>query len=109
MKRFLIYATTSIFVCLLMFVGCTKGPDRDIKYILFVNHPSLDMIEGDEIQITASPTEQTFNWESLDTDVATVSSTGLVRAINDGVTIIIVTSSGGLSRTIPVNVVKFVP
>ena len=108
MKRFLINASC-IFVFLLMLAGCRKGPDRDNENIIYVTHALLNMIEGDEVQVTASPTDQTFVWESSNPAVATVSSTGVVRAIKDGVTAIIVTSSGGLQRSIPVDVVTFIP
>lgn len=106
--RFLSHAT-SIFVSLLILSGCSKGPDRNTEHILFVTHPELNMIETDEVQVTASPTNQTFTWVSSDPSVATVSSTGLVTAMKDGVCFIDVTSSGGLSRTIPVDVVKLIP
>ena len=107
MNRFLIQAT-GILICFLMFTGCRKGPDRDIEQMIYVTHSSLNMIEGDEIQITASPTDQTFKWESANPDIVTVTSTGLVRAIKDGLSEIIITSNGGLYRTIPVNVEKFI-
>ena len=106
MNRFLIQATC-IFIGLLMFSGCAKGPEREIEHKLFVTHPSLEMVEGQEVQITASPTNQTFTWISTDPAVASVSSTGLVRAIKDGVCLIHVTSSEGLKRTIPVDVEKY--
>ena len=107
MNRFLIQATT-IIIGLLMFTGCSEGPDRDIEYKLFVTHSSLEMIQGEEVQITASPTTQTFTWTSSNSDVATVSSTGLVRAVGDGACLIHVVSSEGLSRAIPVDVEKLI-
>jgi len=93
---------------MLIFAGCADGPDRDIEHRLFVSHPALDMVERDETQIIASPTEHTFTWTSADPTVASVSSTGLVKAIKDGVSIITVVSSGGLRREIPVNVTPYV-
>lgn len=62
------------------------------------------MIEGEELQVTASPTTQSFTWETTDASVATVSSTGLVSAISDGTCLVNITSSEGLSRSIPVDV-----
>jgi len=90
---------------MLMLAGCSEGPDRDIEYKLYVTHPSLEMTVGDEVLVTASPTDHSFTWETTNPDVATVSA-GLVRATGDGVCYINVTSSGGLSRAIPVDVVK---
>ena len=103
MKSFLIQITC-IFACLFMLAGCGKGPDRDIKHEIYVTHPELNMMVGEEWQITASPTDQTFTWESTNPEVASVNATGLVRALKDGVCFINVTSSGGLKRSIPVDV-----
>lgn len=108
--KFLFHAICiTIFVGCLMLTGCAEGPDRNIEHNIFVTHAELNLIEGDEVQITASPTNQTFTWESSNTSVVTVSSTGLVKAIGDGACFIYVTSSEGLERTIPVDVVAFVP
>ena len=102
-NRFLIHATC-IFVSLLILSSCSEGPTRDIEHILFVTHPSLEMIEGESVQITASPTNQSFTWESTNPSVASVDTWGLVTAHQDGVCFIKVTSSGGLFRQIPVDV-----
>ena len=104
MNRFL-NRTIGVFICLWMFTGCAQGPDREIEYKLYVTHSELNMIVGEKVQITASPTSQTFTWESTDPAVASVTSTGLVTALQDGVCFINVTSSGGLFRAIPVDVV----
>jgi uncharacterized protein YjdB len=98
-----------IFAGCLMFAGCAEGPKRDIEHNIFVTHTELDLIEGDEVQITASPTSQTFAWESSNAAVVTVSATGLVRAVGDGACFIYVTGSEGLKRTIPVDVVALIP
>lgn len=103
MNRF-IYLAAFIFAGLLTLTACSEGPVRDIEYTIYTTHSSLQMIEGEEIQITASPTTQTFTWKSTDTKVATVSSSGLVRAISDGACFIDITSSEGLKRSIPVDV-----
>ena len=108
MNRFLIQAICICTLCR-MLAACVQGPDRDIEYNLFVTHPSLKMIEGDEVQITASPTSQSFTWESTDPAVASVSETGYVKALKDGVCIIHVVSSAGLRRAIDVDVAKYVP
>ena len=102
--------TSCILLCCWMLAGCAaEGPERNIPQLLYVTHASLAMIEGEEITVVASPTNQTFTWESSSTAVATVSSNGLVRAIGDGVCVITVTSSEGLSREIPVDVTEYRP
>lgn len=93
-----------IFIGLLILVACSDGPERDVEYTIYVTHPTIEMIEGEELQVTASPTTQSFTWETTDASVATVSSTGLVSAISDGTCLVNITSSEGLSRSIPVDV-----
>lgn len=91
---------------LLMLASCVDGPERDIEYTIYSTQSSIVLLEGEEFQIIASPTTQTFTWETTDAGVATVSSTGLVRAISDGACFINITSSEGLERSIPVDVEK---
>jgi uncharacterized protein YjdB len=105
MNRFL-YRASFIFSGLLIFAACSDGPERDIEYTIYSTHSSIELLEGEEYQLTASPTTQTFTWETTDASVATVSSTGLVRAISDGTCFINITSSEGLRRSIPVDVEK---
>ena len=107
MKRFLIQATY-IFIFLWMFASCIQGPDKFVEKIIFVTHPALDMFVGEEVLITASPTLETYTWKSADDAVATVNSTGEVRAVSEGVTIITV-SCGDVRREIPVSVAIKVP
>lgn len=108
-NKFLFHLTGFIFFVGLILNGCAEGPDRNIEHKIFLTHAELNMIEGDETQITASPTSQSFKWESSNTSVVTVSSTGLTKAIGDGSCFIYVTSSEGLKRTIPVDVVEYLP
>lgn len=105
MNRFL-YRAFFIFVGLLIFSACADGPERDVEYTIYTTQSSIELLEGEEFQINASPTTQTFTYESTDKSVATVSSTGLVRGISDGTCFINITSSEGLSRSIPVDVEK---
>ena len=103
MNRFLCRASF-IFAGLLMLAACSEGPERNVEYTIYTTQSSIELIEGEEFQITASPTTQAFAYETTDAKVATVSSTGLVRAISDGTCFINITSSEGLSRQIPVDV-----
>lgn len=105
MNKFL-YCASFIFAGLLMLTACSDGLDRNVEYTIYTTQSSIELKEGDEFQIIASPTTQTFTYETTDTKVATVSSTGLVRAVTDGTCFINITSSGGLTRSIPVDVEK---
>ena len=70
-----------------------------------LNATSLSMNIGDQEQLTATinptdATDQTVNWDSSNTDVATVSSTGVVTAIAPGTaTITVTTNDGGFTAT----------
>lgn len=103
MNRFL-YSASFIFAGLLMLASCSKSLERNVEYTIYTTQSSLELIEGEEFQITASPTTQAFTYETTDAKVATVSTMGLVRAISDGTCFINITSSEGLSRQIPVDV-----
>lgn len=105
MNRFL-YRASFIFAGLLIFAACSDGPERNVEYTIYTTHSALELIEGEELQMSASPTTQTFEWVTTDPSVATVSSGGLVRAISDGTCFINITSSEGLKRSIPVDVAK---
>ena len=108
MKSFLIQASCT-FACLLMLAGCGHGPDRDMEKRIFVNYTSLRMWVDDEIQITASPTGETFRWVSTDDEVVTVSQQGEVRAVGRGICGIIVSCEDFLQREITVVVAEEIP
>ena len=102
----ILYLASFFFAGLLILTACSDGPERDVEYTIYPTSSTIELIEGEEFQITASPTTQTFTWETTDASVATVSSTGLVRAISDGACFINITSSEGLKKSIPVDVIK---
>jgi hypothetical protein len=107
MKNRLIQAMC-ILSCGWMLSGCTEGQIQEAEKKIFVDYASLSMIVGDEVQITASPTNQTFTWESEDVAIATVSASGEVRATGAGRADITV-SYDDVRRTIPVDVVAKIP
>ena len=107
MKRFLIQISF-ILACSWMFSGCMEGPAFDVEKKIFVDKATLELLEGDVITITASPTVETFTWESENSSIATVSQSGEVKAVKEGETNIIV-KYGNSRRVIPIVVIKFIP
>ena len=98
----------TILSTLLILVGCSDYERTEVEYTISVNHQSLNMFIGADIQLTASPTNgEAFKWRSEDESVATVSN-GLVTAISEGVTNIIV-EKGDLSINVPVTVTIKIP
>lgn len=85
-------------------IGCsTKEIDHNYENMIYVNQSSLDLFFGDTEQLTASPTENSFEWTSEDPSVATVNNDGLVTATGVGRTQITI-SEGEWTKSIDVTV-----
>ncbi|MDR1340160.1 MAG: Ig-like domain-containing protein [Prevotellaceae bacterium] len=93
-------------LCLLC--GCARYPAYEITNPPFVNRTSLNMYIGDTVQLTASPLGESFVWSSENAEVASVSLTGMVKALGEGLSSITVKSSGG-EANVDVRVRTFVP
>jgi hypothetical protein len=100
----------SIFCAVLLGLayGCTQYPVYEITNPPFVNKTSLNMYVGDEEQLTASPVGENFVWSSDNEEVASVSQTGLVKAISEGFSSIVVKSANDEVK-IDVRIRIFVP
>ncbi len=78
-----------------------------------INLTTISITKGETIQLTASilpsnATNKNVTWSSANSSIATVSTSGLVTAVNLGSTTIIVTSeNGGFSSSCIVNVIPF--
>jgi hypothetical protein len=85
--------------------GCVgKYPPYEITDELFLNRTSLHMLVGEQVQVTASPADVPLTWSSDNEEVATVTQTGLITAVSEGLADVYV--HHGESRTlVPVNVV----
>jgi hypothetical protein len=98
--------------CVILFTGalcgCFEYPPYEITSTPFVNTKALNIYVGDEVQITASPSNSAFQWSSDNESVATVSPSGVVTAIDEGIATISVVSSNGKTN-IDVRVRIFVP
>jgi hypothetical protein len=88
--------------------GCVKYPAYDVPGQLFVNKSSLNMYVGTETKVTVSPTDAKYIWTSDNNAVASVSQTGLVKALGVGSATITV-KSGDLEAKIDVLSKEFVP
>jgi hypothetical protein len=98
--------------CLVLFMallgGCSDYPEYEVTNPPFTDITSLDMYVGDEVQITASPTNASFRW-SIDNDtIVSVSQTGKVTALREGLATITVASENDELK-IDVRVKTFVP
>ena len=93
-----------IFSIVVLIAGCDPYVRTEVEESLYINHQSLSMFVGEQMQLSASPTELTCSWESEDASVATVSASGLVSAVGPGSTYIVATS-GNRSARIPVTAI----
>lgn len=93
-----------IFAAVVLIIGCDPYIRTEVEESLYINHQSLSMFVGEQLQLSASPTELTCGWESEDASVATVSASGLVSAVGPGSTYI-VAAIGNRSARIPVTTI----
>ena len=93
----------SLFAVFCMMACHTGEIDHNYENMVYVNQNSLNLFFGDTEQLTASPTESTFEWTSEDPSVATVNNEGLVTATGVGNTQIIITQ-GEWTQTVDVTV-----
>ena len=93
-----------IFLLLFVFIitGCDETVRTEVEQDIYVNMLSISAFVGDQIQLKASPTDETYQyiWTSEDAAIATVSKDGLVEVTGEGNTNIIV-SSGDIYRRVP--------
>jgi hypothetical protein len=99
-------------LCFLMLAGflagCNDIKPYDIEKGIYVNKTSVNLFVGESAQLTASPVGSSFDWNSEDPTVATVSKSGLVEAVSAGSTNI-VALLGNASTKIAVTAVERIP
>lgn len=78
-----------------------------------LNHTSYTLAEGSSVQLEASVTpdnasNKALNWESSNTEIASVDSNGKVTALSQGITTITVTTIDGsnVAATCEINVIR---
>ena len=107
MKK-IINILSTLFLLTIVMIGCDEYDRTEVVPTITVDHLSLNMIVGDEVQLTASPDDgSTFNWANENDEIISVSANGLVKALSDGTSDITV-SKGGIYTIIPVTVAKLI-
>ena len=82
-----LWRTIFILLTVAGMAGCTTGKiDHNFENMVYVNQSSLELYLGDVQQLTASPTEDVFEWTSDDPSIAAVDKNGLVEATGVGFT-----------------------
>jgi hypothetical protein len=101
-------------VILVILAGCNNFDSFVVTEKPYVNQKSVQLYIGEHagdrntIQLVSSPPDKGYTWTSLDPTVVTVDQNGLVKAVSEGITTIIVASKDD-QTTIDVNVKEFVP
>ncbi len=94
-----------------LMLGCLWGCDdynrTAVEESFYVNRSSLSMFVGEQVQLTASPTEATYRWATEDPAVALITD-GLVEAAGEGATNI-VADNGVVQIKVAVTVVVRIP
>lgn len=93
-----------------LFISCDRYERTEAKKSFFVDHRSLSLFVGEEIQLKASPTDGTYRyeWKSENPSIATVDADGKVSAVGEGNTDIIV-SAGDIVLKIPLTAAVRIP
>ncbi len=74
----------SLVSLLALSASCDNFQRTDVYPTITVDHSSVTLFEGDEIQLTASPSSLTFKWSTSDESIASVDNSGLIKAIKQG-------------------------
>jgi hypothetical protein len=102
------YFSSFCIILLTVLSGCTKYPKYDISNPPSVNETSLELYVGDKKQVTANPVGANYSWTSKNEEIAKVSQTGLVEAVGEGFTSVVVASDDD-QITIDVRVRTYIP
>ena len=109
MNKHILRLSTGVLFTLLL-GGCDKYERTEVSHEIYVNKSAISGFIGQEIQLTASPQDGTrsFQWLSENTEVASVTNNGLVKLLNEGSTIILL-SAGDIKQRIEVSSLKRIP
>ncbi len=103
-----------VFLIAVLLAGCNSFDSFDVTERPFVDQTSVQLYIGEHagdrgsVQLKSSPANNSYVWTSKDTNVATVDQTGLVKAVGEGITSIVVQSKDD-QIVIDVSVQEFIP
>jgi len=96
-------ATCAVGLLCLALGGCNDYIRTEVVREIYVNKTLINGFVGDEVQLTASPTDGTYQyqWSTEDGGVATVDAAGKVSLVGEGFTNIVV-SAGDIRQRVEV-------
>lgn len=101
-------------IMLSVMTGCNNFDSFVVTEKPFVNQTSVQLYIGEHagerntVQLVSSPAEASYVWTSQDPSVVTVDQTGLLKAVGEGITSVIVASKDD-QTVIDVNVKEYIP
>lgn len=97
-------------VFFLLLGGCDKFDRTEVVPEIYVNKSEISGFIGQEIQLSASPTDGTysFEWMSEDPEVATVTNNGLVKLLKEGFTTVVL-SAGDIRQRVSISSLTRIP
>ena len=101
MKKHIVKIMMLLAVPALAVVSCDSYDRTEVVPTVTVDYNKVTLFENETVQLTASPKNLTFTWESLNPDIATVDANGLVTAVLEGATSV-VAKAGDVSFAVEV-------
>lgn len=103
-----------MIVMLALMAGCNKFDPFLVTEKPYVDQTSVQLYVGEHagsrntIQLKSSPEGRTYQWTSQDPSVATVTQSGVLTAVSEGITTVTVASADD-QIVVDVNVKEFIP
>ena len=105
MKKHIVKIMMLLAVPALAVVSCDSYDRTEVEPTVTVDYNKVTLFENETVQLTASPENLTFTWESLNPDIATVDANGLVTGLVEGATSV-VAKAGDISFSVEIIVQK---
>ena len=105
MKKHIVKIMMLLAVPALAVVSCDSYDRTEVVPTITVDYNKVTLFENETVQLTASPANLTFTWESSNPDIATVDANGLVTGIAEGAASV-VAKAGDISFAVEIIVQK---
>ena len=105
MKKHIVKIMMLLAMPALAVVSCDSYDRTEVEPTITVDYNKVTLFENETVQLTASPKNLTFTWESLNEEIATVDANGLVTGLVEGATSV-VAKAGDISFSVEIIVQK---
>lgn len=105
MKKHIVKIMMLLAVPALAVVSCDSYDRTEVVPTITVDYNKVTLFENETVQLTASPKNLTFTWESSNPDIATVDANGLVTGVAEGAASV-VAKAGDISFAVEIIVQK---